>query len=80
MSTTLVERLQFLADSVVSVNQREAVAAVRVEVESAIQCLREIAAMGKKAGSEAAQHWLLQHGYPLEDGGYVPGRGFLGEP
>jgi hypothetical protein len=47
--------------------------------DSAIQCLREIAAMGKKAGSETAQHWLLQYGYPLEEGGYIPGRGFIGD-
>jgi hypothetical protein len=25
------------------------------------------------------QHWLLQHGYPLEDGGYVPGAQGFGD-
>jgi hypothetical protein len=49
------------------------------EFDSAIQCLREIAAMNRKAGSETAQHWLLQHGYPIEEGGYIPGRGFIGD-
>lgn len=46
------------------------------KLASAITCLREIAAMGKKAGSEHATHWLQQHGYALEEGGYVPGQGF----
>jgi hypothetical protein len=45
--------------------------------DSAITCLREIAAMGRKAGSERATQWLLQHGYPLEEGGYLPGKGFV---
>lgn len=48
-------------------------------MDSAINCLREIASLGRKAGSELAIQWLAQHGYPLEAGGYVPGRGFLGE-
>jgi hypothetical protein len=51
----------------------------RVELNSAIQCLREIAAMNRKAGSETAQHWLLQHGYPIEEGGYVPGAQGFGD-
>jgi hypothetical protein len=50
------------------------------ELESAIDCLRCIAAMGRKAGSESARHWLLQHGYPMEEGGHVPGKGFRDEP
>lgn len=55
-------------------------AANQQAVASAVQCLRDIAAMGKKAGSETAHHWLLTHGYPLEEGGYVPGRGFSDAP
>jgi len=44
---------------------------------SAIDCLRDIAAMGNKAGSETAKNWLLQHGIPADDDeGYVPGKGF----
>jgi len=45
-------------------------------LRSAIDCLRDIAAMGKKAGSETARNWLIRYGYPMEDGGYVPGKGF----
>lgn len=45
-------------------------------LESAVDMLRCIAAMGRKAGSESAKHWLLSHGYPLEPGGYIPGKGF----
>lgn len=48
-------------------------------LDSAITCLREIAAMGKKVGSERATQWLLQHGYPLEEGGYVPGAQGFGD-
>lgn len=44
---------------------------------SAVQCLREIADMGRKAGSETAKNWLYQHGYPREPDGYVPGKGFV---
>jgi hypothetical protein len=54
--------------------------ALRDDLASAITCLREIAAMGKKAGSERATQWLLQHGYPLEEGGYLPGKGFVDSP
>ena len=50
--------------------------AVTGDLSSAIECLRDIASMGHKAGSETARNWLLSHGYALEDGGYVPGRGF----
>jgi len=42
----------------------------------AVQCLREIADMGRKAGSETAKNWLLSHGYARTAGGYVPGKGF----
>lgn len=45
-------------------------------LDGAIEALRDIAAMGRKAGSETAKHWLLSHGYALEEGGYVPGKGF----
>jgi hypothetical protein len=38
---------------------------------AAIRTLQEIAAMGRKAGSEAARHRLAQLGEPLEPGGYV---------
>ena len=48
-------------------------------LESAVECLRDIAAMGRKAGSETAKNWLYQHGYPLEEGGYVPGRGYASD-
>lgn len=51
-----------------------------VQLESAVDTLRCIAAMGKKAGSEAAKNWLLTHGFPLEEGGYLPGKGFADEP
>lgn len=44
-----------------------------------ITALREIAAMGNKAGSETAKHRLAQLGIPLEDGGYVAGKGFKDE-
>ena len=47
---------------------------------SAIECLRDIASMGQKAGSETARNWLIAHGYAREAGGYVPGRGFEDMP
>ena len=50
--------------------------ASKTELESAIDCLRDIAAMGRKAGSETAKNWLQAHHYPLEEDGYVPGVGF----
>jgi len=43
---------------------------------SAVDALRDIAAMSKKVGSETAANWLLAHGFALTDGGYIPGRGF----
>ena len=46
------------------------------EHASLLQCVREIAAMNRKAGSETAKNWLYQHGYALEEGGYIPGKGF----
>lgn len=46
------------------------------ELSSAIECLRDIAAMGKKAGSETARNWLIANGHAREEGGYVPGKGF----
>jgi len=49
------------------------------QLTSAVECLRDIAAMGRKAGSESAKNWLYQHGYPLEGGGYVPGRGYASD-
>lgn len=45
-------------------------------LDSAVDCLRAIADMGKKVGSETAANWLQQHGFPREEDGYVPGRGF----
>lgn len=45
-------------------------------LESAVDCLRDIAAMSRKVGSETARNWLIAHGYALEDGGYIPGMGF----
>lgn len=45
-------------------------------LDSAVEALRCIAAMGKKAGSETAKNWLLSHGFALEEGGYIPGKGF----
>jgi hypothetical protein len=49
-------------------------------LDSAINCLREIANLSKKMGSEMAASWLAQHGYPRDPGGYVPGKGFADEP
>lgn len=58
---------------------------LRAHLDSAVDCLRDIAAlMGsktarrkvKEAGCDIAAHWLIRHGYPLEDGGYLPGKGF----
>lgn len=46
---------------------------------SAIECLREIADMGK-VGSETAKNWLITHNLARVDGGYVPGRGFEENP
>lgn len=51
-------------------------ATVQKKLTSAVEALRDIAAMGKKAGSESAKNWLLSHGYALEEGRYVPGKGF----
>lgn len=31
------------------------------EMASAVRCLQDIAAMGRKAGSETARHWLHEH-------------------
>jgi hypothetical protein len=64
------ERLQHLADvsrgmdDPLDVGYYEC-CALATEMLSAIQCLREIAAMGKKAGSasEAATVWLSASGY-----------------
>jgi hypothetical protein len=89
---TLVERLRAFPDNVLegaplceeaadyierleaaSAADRVCIEANQQERASAIACLREIAA----AGSELATQWLLQHGYPLEEGGYVPGKGFV---
>jgi hypothetical protein len=67
-----IERLE-----AASAAARVCIEANQQERASAITCLREIAAMGKKAGSERATQWLLQHGYPLEEGGYLPGKGFV---
>lgn len=44
-------------------------------LESAVDCLRDIAAMSRKVGSETARNWLIAHGYALEDGGYIPRNG-----
>lgn len=48
---------------------------------SAVNALREVAALkgtSKRQGknSEIAANWLIQHGYPLEEDGYLPGKGF----
>jgi hypothetical protein len=58
----------------------EQLAEVVATQNSAINCLREIAAMLPKrtGGSELAASWLAQHGYALEADGYVPGVGFFG--
>lgn len=53
---------------------------VEPTLESAVQCLREIADMGRKAGSETAKNWLIVHGLAREPGGYVPGKGFEETP
>lgn len=50
-------------------------------LDSAIERLREIAALKgsskrQRVNSELAISWLLAHGYALEEGGYVPGKGF----
>ena len=44
---------------------------------SAVACLREIAAMGKKAGSETAKHWLTMHGIDWETGDVTPDYGSM---
>jgi len=54
---------------------------LRHELHSAVEALREIAAMRgtskrQKVNCERAITWLYAHGYALEDGGYLPGKGF----
>jgi|HubBroStandDraft_4_1064222.scaffolds.fasta_scaffold03931_16 hypothetical protein len=54
------------------------------ELESAIEALRDIAALKstskrQRVNSERAITWLYAHGHPLEPGGYVPGVGFTEE-
>jgi hypothetical protein len=50
---------------------------LRTELHSAIQCLREIAALrGTSKCQKRAINWLYTHGYALQDGGYIPGKGF----
>ena len=51
-------------------------------LNSAVERLREIAALKgtskrQRVNSELAISWLLAHGYPLTDGGYLPGKGFV---
>jgi hypothetical protein len=58
--------------------------ALRSELASAVEALRDIAAIKgmskrQRANSERAITWLYAHGYPLEPGGYVPGVGFTEE-
>jgi hypothetical protein len=36
--------------------------------------------MTGSAGSETATNWLIAHGYALEAGGYIPGKGFEQAP
>lgn len=50
-------------------------------LESAIDCLRDIAAIKgtskrQRANSEIAANWLRTHGYAVEPGGYIPGVGY----
>lgn len=46
------------------------------KLDSAVNCLRDIADMSKKVGSETAANWLQSHGYARTKGGYIPGKGF----
>jgi hypothetical protein len=51
------------------------------ELMSAVEALRDIASFKglskrQRINSERAITWLYAHGYPLEPGGYVPGKGF----
>lgn len=48
-------------------------------LDSAVESMRDIAAMGRKPGSEIAENWLLSHGYALDKDGCVPGKGFRDE-
>jgi len=56
---------------------------LRAELESAVECLREIARLKtvskrQRINCELAITWLTARGYPLEPDGYVPGVGFKG--
>jgi hypothetical protein len=53
----------------------------QTELDSAIERLREIAALKgtskrQRVNSELALNWLISHGYAREPGGYVDGIGF----
>ncbi len=53
-------------------------------LDSAIETMRDIASLAgtskrQRHNSDIAKNWLLQHGIPLEAGGYVPGKGFTEE-
>jgi hypothetical protein len=59
----------------------ERCAELETRLESAVDRLREIAAMKtvskrQRVNSELAINWLTSHGYALEEGGYRPGVGF----
>lgn len=43
---------------------------------SAVDCLREIAALSRRQASELAKNWLVAHGYARMADGYIPGKGF----
>jgi hypothetical protein len=43
---------------------------------SAVDCLRDIAALSRRQASELAKNWLVTHGYARHADAYIPGRGF----
>lgn len=45
-------------------------------LDSAVECLRQIAALSRRQASDLAKNWLATHGYAREEGGYVAGKGF----
>lgn len=48
-------------------------------LDSAVECLRQIAALSRRQASDLAKNWLATHGYAREEGGYVAGKGFEAE-
>lgn len=72
------ETLDAISDSLDYAGHSAGVEAIRHlqrERQALVAALRDIAAMGNKAGSETAKHRLAQLGIALEDGGYIPGKG-----